>query len=683
MADDKVSVEISIEERAALKALTALTKGVDKFEDQTKKSIKKTDAAWASFKGNIAAIAASGALRAIGNGISSLVSGSIEAASAAESLATRFEVLTGSAEQATELFAQLKEFSAGTPFQLQGIAEASAQLLSFGFESDTVRERIEKIGEVAAGSGSDLKEVALIYGQVAAAGKLTGERLLQLQERAVPIGPAIAKTMGIAEDQVREFVSKGLVDFNKFESAFNSLSEAGGKFQGAIAKQSKTLSGVTSTLNDNFFLLQQSIGDAFRPALVAGAETIIGVLQDLNKWVKENQQEFEVWTGFMSEVFENVVGFAGEALKTVTPLDKINDKLLEQDERMSMLVKRKNELKSRKGSFFGIFDESDALSIKKVEQQIAGLNYEMQQTLKQRKKIVDAAAEDKQTDETRDPAGDKKVQEEQNVNRQILAERAKLNEQLLLLDQDRQIQEEQIKLQNQQISMEEREMALMEIMQHEQQKAQIIYDAEAQRASQIMDAEQRTMALKIAQRKKEIAVEQASANAKKAIREADLRHQQQMVAGFGRALSMAAGLAKKGTAEQKIFATAAATINTYAAATRAYRDYPYPANIAVMATTIAAGLAQVKEITKASFATGGVVGGFNGTSMGNDNMTANVRRGEMILNGQEQKKLFDIATGREQQPNEPRQLELTTIVQIDEREIARSVRNQRLEGFAV
>ena len=160
-----------------------------------------------------------------------------------------------------------------------------------------------------------------------------------------------------------------------------------------------------------------------------------------------------------------------------------------------------------------------------------------------------------------------------------------------------------------------------------------------------------------------------------------IANQEKLVTGFGRAFNMASALAKKGTQEQKVLATAAATINTYAAGTRAMRDYPYPANLAVLATTIATGLNQVSQIQKQSFATGGVVGGFSGASMGSDNTNANVRTGEMILNANQQRRLFEIADNANVTAGESRSLELTTIVQIDEREIARSVRNQKLEGF--
>lgn len=46
-----------------------------------------------------------------------------------------------------------------------------------------------------------------------------------------------------------------------------------------------------------------------------------------------------------------------------------------------------------------------------------------------------------------------------------------------------------------------------------------------------------------------------------------------------------------------------------------------------------------------SFATGGVVGGFQGASMGGDNTYAHVRNGEMILNAKQQKAMFDQLNG--------------------------------------
>ena len=74
---------------------------------------------------------------------------------------------------------------------------------------------------------------------------------------------------------------------------------------------------------------------------------------------------------------------------------------------------------------------------------------------------------------------------------------------------------------------------------------------------------------------------------------------------------------------------------------------PWPAKLAALATIMASVLsavAQAKALAK-GFETGGVIGGFRGATMGHDNTYASVRTGEMVLNANQQKTLFEIANG--------------------------------------
>ena len=64
----------------------------------------------------------------------------------------------------------------------------------------------------------------------------------------------------------------------------------------------------------------------------------------------------------------------------------------------------------------------------------------------------------------------------------------------------------------------------------------------------------------------------------------------------------------------------------------------------------AAGAVQIASIiaskpTVPAFATGGVIGGMNGASMGGDNTYIHARRGEMVLNANQQRSLWDKITG--------------------------------------
>lgn len=79
-------------------------------------------------------------------------------------------------------------------------------------------------------------------------------------------------------------------------------------------------------------------------------------------------------------------------------------------------------------------------------------------------------------------------------------------------------------------------------------------------------------------------------------------------------------------------------------------DVGFPAAIPAMATMLAAvlsAIAQAKALASeaGSFEHGGVIGGYRGATMGKDNTFASVRTGEMIINADQQKRLYDIANG--------------------------------------
>lgn len=218
------------------------------------------------------------------------VRGIVRVGASIEKIETQFTTLLGSTQKADKQIKELIDFAAKTPFQLEGLAQTTSGLLAFGFEAETIGDRLKVLGDVAAGSNSDLKEVGLIFGQVSAAGKLTGERLLQLQERAIPIGPALAKTLNVAESEVRGLVSAGKVGFKEFEEAFKSLTTQGGIFEGATERQSKTIGGLLSTLSDNFFALQAAVAKAFGPIFKQILSDVIIQVQILTKFFQDNSK---------------------------------------------------------------------------------------------------------------------------------------------------------------------------------------------------------------------------------------------------------------------------------------------------------------------------------------------------------------------------------------------------------
>lgn len=77
-------------------------------------------------------------------------------------------------------------------------------------------------------------------------------------------------------------------------------------------------------------------------------------------------------------------------------------------------------------------------------------------------------------------------------------------------------------------------------------------------------------------------------------------------------------------------------------------DVGFPAAIPAIATmtaTILSAIAQAKALLSEAYESGGVIGGYHGVSMGHDNTAIIARRGEMVLNANQQRQLFEIANG--------------------------------------
>ena len=434
MADEKIQIEIDL----------AVSKAVDKrFKDLERGSAKAGAKAGRGFqrgfeKGTSRALSSiKTKLLGIGAllGTAFFTKGAVQAAAGFEKIETQLKTLTGSAEAASLVFEELKEFSAETPFQLGDIARASARLISFGFSAGTVRDRIKEIGEVAAGSGSDLGELALIFGQVQAAGKLTGERLLQLQERAVPIGPAIAKTLGIAESSVRDFVKEGKITADVFQTAFRSLSAEGGIFAGSLQRQSKTIGGIFSTLADNAKIFQAEIGKAFGPAIIDSAQQFIRIFQEVGKAVAANGPELARTLKSISDVLIITPSkfwlefFAGNAKDNI---GELNAEIERTDKIVNQLQK---DFEKQKGSAFSRFIGADQETAKLLGDELVKLT-----ELKKRRDAL-LEAQNKNTDAVREELAVKaRAKQEATAD----AERLKAQEQSLKARGDIGLQREQV-----------------------------------------------------------------------------------------------------------------------------------------------------------------------------------------------------------------------------------------------
>lgn len=200
------------------------------------------------------------ALAGLGAGAS--IGGLIKMSAEAEQTRVAFGVMLGGADNAKKMLADLNNFAAKTPFELPGILQASKSLLAFGTSQDQVLPLLEVLGNVSAGTGKDLSELAVIFGQISATGRLTGQDLMQLTNAGVPMLAELGKQLGKSTGEVKKMVEEGKISLPMVTQAFQSMSGESGLFSGMMEKQSKTIGGLWSTLKDTIGQSLLKIGDA-------------------------------------------------------------------------------------------------------------------------------------------------------------------------------------------------------------------------------------------------------------------------------------------------------------------------------------------------------------------------------------------------------------------------------------
>lgn len=235
----------------------------------------------------------------------------LKQAASLETMEVAFTSMTGSAEKASEVVKSLVDFTARTPFQLEGVGKAAKQLLSFGVNVEELEDRLKFLGDIAAGANVPLSDMAAIFGKSKAKGKAMTEELLQLSDRGIPIIQVLADKMGVAKSEIFDMASQGKVSFEILSEAMRSMTEQGGIFEDQMARQSETLAGLFSTLKDNVALAMASIGKDL-------AETVN--LKELMAGLTEKIQEATKWFENLSPEVKKTIFVVTGLVATLGPL---------------------------------------------------------------------------------------------------------------------------------------------------------------------------------------------------------------------------------------------------------------------------------------------------------------------------------------------------------------------------
>lgn len=171
-----------------------------------------------------------------------------------------FETMLGSGQKAKGMISDLANLAASTPFDMKGVVNGAKQLLAYGFAANEITDTMRRLGDVSAGLGLNLQDLAWLYGTTMVQGRLFTRDLMQFTGRGIPLTEELAKQFGVTKDKVSELVTAGKVGFPEVKKAIESLTNEGGKFGGLMEKQSHSITGQISNIQDTIEMAINDLG---------------------------------------------------------------------------------------------------------------------------------------------------------------------------------------------------------------------------------------------------------------------------------------------------------------------------------------------------------------------------------------------------------------------------------------
>ena len=278
-ADGEISYKINIDDKSASKSLDSLSKSGNKLSGTFSKI------------GSVGAKAFTATTIAVG-GVASALAGLIgygaKFNAEIEQYQTSFEVMTGSAEEASKLVEDLKKMGAETPFELSDLAETTQLLMNYGFQAEEAKDRLKMLGDISQGSAEKMNRIAMAYGQMSSAGKVQLEDVKQMIEAGFNPLQEISESTGESMASLYDRISKGTISVDEITASMQRSTAEGGKYFQSMEKQSQTVNGQISTLQDNFKNLAGTLANGFSNSLAT--EILPGInntLQELNTAFEE------------------------------------------------------------------------------------------------------------------------------------------------------------------------------------------------------------------------------------------------------------------------------------------------------------------------------------------------------------------------------------------------------------
>jgi len=175
-----------------------------------------------------------------------------------------FKTILGSASAADKMMSDISKFAQTSPFPKQAFIEASQQMLAFGYSADDVIPALNGIQNAVAaagGSSQDLSDITFVMAQIQAAGKITGQDLIQLGQRGINAADLIGSQMGKTGPEIKKMITDGALGAGDALDALTAGMNT--KFANAADNVKATWVGATDRISGAFRDIGSAMAEPF------------------------------------------------------------------------------------------------------------------------------------------------------------------------------------------------------------------------------------------------------------------------------------------------------------------------------------------------------------------------------------------------------------------------------------
>jgi len=240
----------------------------------------------------------------------------------------KLKALGKSTAEVADIVKTVTDSVTGTPFSLDQAFATAVQAIGAG--TTDIKRFMTDVADAAGFAGTDIDRMGLIFNQIQAKGKLTGEEMMQLMEAGLPAKSWIQQSYNMTADQFDKMQKDGEITLDMLQKSIEDHAPGMGKALGdSLSGSIDGMKTAVARLGADF-LAAIFGGDASKATdtMADSIQKITDKLNDMDAWVKAHgpgiQQTFKtigtVVGGVFTEMSKTISQFMSDVKLLATGL---------------------------------------------------------------------------------------------------------------------------------------------------------------------------------------------------------------------------------------------------------------------------------------------------------------------------------------------------------------------------